>query len=70
MKNKLILLPFASSSVLLVTGCFVEHFRGYARGPVVAASYSHGYNPVTKVVLQTVIMCRESVNVLRAGGQI
>jgi hypothetical protein len=52
MKTKLILPLFAISGLLSVTGCVIEHSRGYSRGPAVAASYSYVYYPDEEVYFE------------------
>jgi hypothetical protein len=52
MKDRLIVLTFAISSLLVAIGCFVEQPHGYARGPAVNASYSYEYYPDAEVYFE------------------
>jgi hypothetical protein len=50
-KNKLIILTFTISSLLLA-GCYVERPHGYASGPPIEASYSYVYYPDAEVYFE------------------
>lgn len=52
MKEKLIILTVAISSVLGLVGCYVEHPHEYSRGPAVYTSYSYVYYPDAEVYFE------------------
>ena len=49
MKNKLIILAFASIGLLVLVGCYVEQPRGYVVRPAVYPTYSYVYYPDVEV---------------------
>jgi hypothetical protein len=49
MKFKLVIFTLATSGLLGLAGCYVEHPHGYARGPAVNAAYTYEYYPDAEV---------------------